>query len=98
MGWWLRGMWWITNQKGGVGAVSLQNLLGLGSYRTAWMCLHKLRRAMVRPGRDRLSGRVEVDQTVVGGRKKGGSGRHAGKAVVVIAVESTEKKIGRIRA
>lgn len=42
-------MWWITNQKGGVSALGLQRLLGLGSYRTAWMCLHKLRRTMVRP-------------------------------------------------
>ncbi len=56
-------MWWLTSQKNGASALGLQRVLGLGSYKTAWTWLHKLRRAMVRPGRDRLSGRVEVDET-----------------------------------
>ena len=48
-------MWWVTSQKNGASALGLQSILGLGSYRTAWALLHKLRRAMVRPGRERLS-------------------------------------------
>ena len=52
-------MWYITSQKNGVSALGLQRVLGLGSYRTAWLMLHKLRQAMVRPGREKLSGVVE---------------------------------------
>ena len=63
---WFRAMWWMTNQKTGVSALGLQRVLGLGSYKTAWSWLHKLRRAMVRPGRDRLTD-VEVDEAYVGG-------------------------------
>ena len=62
-------MWYVTNQKHGVSALGLQRILGLGSYQTAWAWLHKLRRAMVRPGRDLLGGAVEVDETYVGGRE-----------------------------
>ena len=91
-------MWWVTNQKHGVSALGLQRLLGLGSYRTAWVCLQKLRRAMVRPGRDRLTGCVEVDETYVGGVEAGGGKRHLGnKALVVIAAQVDRKGIGRIR-
>ena len=68
---WFQAMWYVTNQKQGVNALGLQRLLGLGSYRTAWTWLHKLRRAMVRPGRDRLPGTVEVDETFIGGPKPG---------------------------
>ena len=78
--------------------MGLQQILGLGSYHTAWTWLHKLRRAMVRPGRDRLSGRVEVDETYVGGAKPGKRGRGAsGKSLVVIATEIEGTRIGRIR-
>ena len=59
-------MWYVTNQKQGVSALGLQRMLGLGSYRTAWSWLHKLRCAMVRPGRDRLSGIIEVDEAYTG--------------------------------
>ena len=52
-------------------------MLGLGSYRTAWMMLHKLRKAMVRPGRELLDGVVEVDETYLGGEEKGVQGRFA---------------------
>ena len=68
-------MWYVTNQKHGVSALGLQRILGLGSYQTAWAWLHKLRRAMVRPGRDLLGGAVEVDETYVGGRETGVVGR-----------------------
>lgn len=96
---WFRAMWHITGQKYGANALGLQRILYLGSYHTAWQWLHKLRRAMVRPGRDRLSGVVEVDETYVGGKKPGKRGRGAaGKALVGIAVEDKGKEgIGRIR-
>jgi len=95
---WFRAMWWITNQKHGISALGLQRLLGLGSYKTAWSCLQKLRRAMVRPGRDRLTGEVEVDETYVGGVERGGGRRHLGnKALVAIAAQVDGEGIGRIR-
>ena len=96
---WFRAMWHITGQKYGANALGLQRILDLGSYHTAWQWLHKLRRAMVRPDRDRLSGVVEVDETYVGGKKPGKRGRGAaGKALVGIAVEDKgEEGIGRIR-
>ena len=83
---WFRAMWGVTSQKLGISALGLKRELGLGSYRTAWTWLHKLRRAMVRPGRDRLSGTVEVDEIYIGGVKKGKRGRGAdGKALVLVA-------------
>ena len=69
---WFRAVWWVVSQKNGASALGLRRVLGLGSYRTAWTWLHKLRRAMVQPGRDRLSGAVEVDETFVGGVEPGG--------------------------
>ena len=66
----------------------LQRVLGLGSYQTAWAMLHRYRQAMVRPGRERLLGEVEVDETYVGGEEPGGRGRRTTrKAIVAIAVE-----------
>lgn len=96
---WFRAMWHITSQKYGANALGLQRVLGLGSYKTAWQWLHKLRRAMVRPDRDRLSGCVHMDETYVGGRKPGTPGRGAkGKALVAIAVEDKSPNgIGRVR-
>ena len=95
---WFRAMWWITSQKNGASALGLQRILGLGGYHTAWTWLHKLRRAMVRPGRDRLSGTVEVDETYIGGLEQGVRGRKtATKVLVVIAAEEDGRKTGRIR-
>ena len=98
---WFHAMWHITSQKYGANALGLMRVLGLGSYHTAWEWLHKLRRAMVRPGREKLSGTVEVDETYVGGDKIGKRGRGAeGKSLVMVAVEldnENKKKIGRIR-
>lgn len=93
-------MWGITNQKNGMSAAGLQRALGLGSYETAWSCLHKLRRAMVRPGRDRLRGKTEVDEILVGGVEKGKGRRELGKtkALVAVAVEAKgQRGFGRIR-
>ena len=95
---WFQVMWWLTGQKNGASALGLKRILGLGSYQTAWAWLHKLRRAMVRPSRDHLVGKVEVDETFVGGVEKGGGRRHIGKkALVAIAAQVDGKAIGRIR-
>ncbi len=95
---WLRAMGCLTSQKNGTSALGLQRILGLGSYQTAWTLLHKLRRAMVRPGRDRLSGRVEVDETQVGGVTPGQKGRGSdSKTLVIIAAEEFGPGLGRIR-
>lgn len=95
---WFRAAWYVTGQKYGASALGLQRVLGLGSYFTAWSWLHKLRRAMVRPGREALSGRVEVDETYVGGLAEGKRGRGSeNKALVAIAAEEDGAGIGRIR-
>lgn len=95
---WFRAMYWVTTQKNGASALGLQRVLGLGSYKTAWTWLHKLRRAMVRPGRDRLTGRVEVDETYTGGVEEGTRGRRTErKTLVVIAAQEDGPGIGRIR-
>ena len=96
---WFRAIWWVVGQKNGASAKGIQRMLELGSYQTAWTWLHKMRRAMVRPGRDRLDGIVEVDGTYVGGEKPGKRGRGAlGKALVAVAVEDKGAAgIGRIR-
>ena len=95
---WFLAMWFVTSQKNGVSALGLQRVLGLGSYETAWTWLHKLRRAMVRPGRDCLTGAVEVDETYVGGPEEGKRGREAEtKAIVAVATEKRGRGIGRIR-
>ncbi len=93
-----RALWWMVAQKNGVSAIGIQRVLGLGSYRTAWVWLHKFRRLMVFPDRNKLSGKIEVDETLVGGKKAGKRGRGAeGKSLVVIAVEILGKGTGRVR-
>src|SRR5215469_14141991 len=95
---WFEAIWHVTSQKNGVSALGTQRVLGLGSYRTAWNLLHKLRRAMVRPGGERLNGIVEVDEIFIGGPRPGKRGRGAqGKVLVVIAAQQAAKGIGRIR-
>ena len=106
---WLAAIWYITNQKQGVTALGLQRVLGLGSYQTAWAMLHRLRRAMIRPARERLSGVVEVDESYVGRSiaTKGHAVKRAKKqakkailrhTIVAIAVEiKATKGFGRIR-
>jgi len=101
---WFAGIWYITNQKHGISALGLQRVLGLGSYETAWTMLHRLRRAMVRPGRDLLHGEVEVDETYlsISDRKNPispiGRKSNTTKVLVAIAVEMLQPKgFGRIR-
>jgi len=97
---WFHIMWWVVAQKTGASAFNLTDFMGFGSYETAWAWLHKLRRAMVRPDRDKLSGEIEVDETYVGGREiaKGKQGRGAEtKILVIVATECKGKQIGRVR-
>ena len=105
---WFKAMWWFTTRKAGVNAVNLQELLGLGSYHTAWTWLQKLRRCTIRNDREKLSGRVEVDEFFIGGKKPGKRGRGAeGKTIAFAAVErncvqdpntlKTHWEIGRVR-
>ena len=95
---WFRVMWQVTSQKNGISAMGLQHSLGLGGYQTAWTMLQKLRRAMVRPGRDRLDGAVDVDEAYWGGREEGLIGRLTHKkAMILVAAEHDGNGIGRIR-
>lgn len=96
---WFAAAWFVTSQKHGLSALGLQRAMGLGSYRTAWMMLHRFRVAMVRPGREHLAGRVEVDETYVGGHEDWARGRQTEtKSRVAIAVEVKEPRgFGRIR-
>ncbi|OHU10941.1 DDE transposase [Mycobacteroides chelonae] len=95
---WFAAIWFVTSQKNGVSAATLQQQFGFGSYETAWAWLHKLRRAMVRPDRDMLTGIVELDETFVGGRSKGKLGASTDKVPVMVAIERTDNgRLGRVR-
>jgi transposase-like protein len=96
---WFAAVWFVTSQKNGISAQGLQRVLGFKSYETAWAWMHKLRRAMVRPERDRLAGIVEVDETFVGGVSVGRLGASSDKVPVMVAVEKPGpgRKLGRIR-
>jgi transposase-like protein len=95
---WFEAAWHLTTAKNGISAKTLERTLGI-SYRTAWAMLQRYRVAMVRSERDRLSGAIEVDETLIGGVGQGGKrGRGASKSIVVIAVEVKEPKgFGRVR-
>ena len=95
---WFAAIWFLTSQKNGLSAKGLQRVLGFGSYETAWAWMHKLRRAMVRPDRDRLSGVVEVDETMIGGVSVGSGGGSGDKVPVMVAVERNgTRRLGRVR-
>jgi transposase-like protein len=95
---WFRAIWWMIAQKNGVSASGLQSILGIGSYKTAWIWLHKLRALMTFPNRDKLSGKVEIDETYVGGASEGKRGRGSeNKSLVIIAIEVLPKGTGRVR-
>lgn len=95
---WFAAAWQMTSQKHGISAHGLKRVLGIGSEQTAWAMLHRYRTAMVRPGRDRLSTIVEVDETFIGGPQPGCPGRGAlGKTMVAIAVEQDGRALGRCR-
>jgi len=97
---WFMACWLFATQKDGVSAQSLQRALAIGSYQTAWAMLHRFRSVLVRPGRERLNGTVEVDETFIGGEEPGlRGGRAKGKkSLVGVAVEGTAPKgLGRCR-
>ena len=97
---WFHIMWWVVAQKTGASASNLMDFMGFGSYETAWLWLQKLRRAMVRQGRDKLSGIIEVDETFIGGVEIGSGKQGRGtetKTLVVVATECLGKQIGRVR-
>jgi transposase-like protein len=97
---WFTACWLFATQKDGISALALQRSLEIGSYQTAWAMLGRLRSVLVRPGRDRLSGTVEADETYIGGEEAGlAGGRARGKKVLTgIAVEVSEPRgIGRCR-
>src|SRR5689334_8171298 len=96
---WFLAIYLVTSSKGGIAATELKRQLGLGSYQTAWTWLHKLRKAMLRPDREPLAGRVEADETHVGGPRPGKRGRGAaGKTLVGGAVEAARGgRLGRLR-
>lgn len=102
---WFHVIWWVAAQKTGVSANNFKDFMGFGSYETAWAWLHKLRRAMVRPGREKLMGDIEVDETFIGGVESGMNengkvirGRGSSeKVLVVVATECFGKQIGRVR-
>lgn len=95
---WFRVIWLMISQKNGVSAMGLKNIMGFGSYQTAWTWLHKLRRITVVPSRMKLNGKVEIDETFVGGKAEGKRGRGAeDKALVAIAIEVLKTGTGRLR-
>ena len=95
---WFEVAWNACEQKNGLSALGLQRAIGFGSYHTAWEALHRIRQAMVLPGRSKLNGEVEVDETFIGGVKPGKRGRGAaGKVLVFVAVEVRGSAIGRAR-
>ena len=97
---WFHIIWWVVAQKTGVSAYNLMDFMGFGSYESAWIWLHKLRRAMVRTGREKLSGTIEVDETYIGGEETGTGKQGRGadeKCLVLVATECFGKQIGRVR-
>ena len=95
---WFRAVWWVAGRRSGTSARELQRFLGVGSYQTAWTWLHKLRRAMVRPGRQRLSGTVEADVVPLLCSPREAGGAQGRQALVAIALEAEGKRaVGRIR-
>lgn len=95
---WFWGAYLVATHSPGISAVQLQRQLGISRYETAWLMLHKLRRAMVAPEREPLSREVEVDETIIGGRRDGHRGRQRdSKALVGVVVEVRAAGSGRLR-
>lgn len=95
---WFEAIWLFTSSKAGVSAANLHRVLPISSYQTAWTMLGKLRAAGSTTDREPLTGRVEVDETLIGGVKSGKPGRGAaGKTLVAGAIEITADGWGRAR-
>jgi transposase-like protein len=95
---WFKAMWWFSTRKSGINAIDLRQLLGLGSYKTAWEWLQKLRSCTIRNDREKLSGDIEADEFYLGGESSGKRGRGAEhKCAVAVAVERKGNVLGRLR-
>ena len=95
---WFHAAYLVTTHTPGMSALQFQRQVGLQNYETAFSMLHKLRASMVRPSRSNLSGIVEVDETYIGGKHPGKTGRGAeGKVIVVGAVDIRGKYANRVR-
>ncbi len=97
---WFQAMFLMTTQKTGTSAANLQRQVGLKSYETAWTWLHKIRACMRLPGREKLGGRVEVDEGYIGGNEPGVVGRLTeAKSLVAVAAEDGggDRRVGRVR-
>src|SRR5665811_1347052 len=95
---WFATAWRMVGDKVGVSATQVRREMELGSIQTAWAMLHRYRSVMVRPGRDRLRGDVEVDESFLGGPEPGVPGRGAlGKVLFAGAVEFDQRGFGRAR-
>jgi hypothetical protein len=96
---WFWAAYLVATHTPGISAVQLQRQLGIARYETAWLILHKLRRAMIAPERERLHDHVEVDEALIGGHHAGrrGGRQRDGKSVVGVAVEVRGQGSGRLR-
>jgi transposase-like protein len=95
---WFKALWWFSTRKSGVNATTLQQMLGFGSYQTAWRWLQKFRTCTIFPTREMLSGHIEADEVYLGGAHSGKRGRGAGsKCKASVAVERQGRKLGRLR-
>lgn len=96
---WFQAVWFVVSQKDGISALGLARMIGIKRTETAWKLLRKIRGSMVLPGREKLSGTVEVDEVFLGGVKPGRRGRGAhGKVLILVLVEDKGKQgFGRIR-
>ncbi|MDP6047105.1 MAG: IS1595 family transposase [Phycisphaerae bacterium] len=94
---WFRAIWNVTTRPEGASALEIQRLLGLGSYRTAWTWMHKLRRAMVPVEKNLLAGSVVVDQAYLSGEKpQQGAPLDPDRPLIFVAAQEIRGRIGRI--
>lgn len=96
---WFLAIWCVVSQKHGMSALGLARALGIKRQKTGWQLLQKIRSGMIRPNRDRLSGLVEIDEILIGGKRRKFEGRSPhGKTLVLVAAEDKGRRgIGRIR-
>ena len=95
---WFLAAYFDMTHSNGISALQLQAKIGLGSYKSAWLLLHKLRKVMKNPGREPLQGTVEVDEGFLPFRRKNSKGKGDSLITIAVAAEKIEKgKIGRVR-
>jgi transposase-like protein len=84
----------LCEAKKGISALQIKRTLGIGGYKTAWYLCHRIRHAMTETQKGMLDGTVEMDETYVGGVKRGGRGPHASEKEIVIGIR---KRSGDLR-